>query len=200
MMSIDRIERLASLFMAALGVLFSLYILYVVVDQGQERSVYTAAYSKTKGCPSGYTYDKLSDICQRIEITRSGALWLEFALIGGCSIFLAFFAFRQRRTGVVFFSIFMGLVLGIGSIGVPYFALGIWLLWRAWRLQRYGDATFAGSSRRAREEAMAKKEGKILPAPAIATPGPTAVETAGPRPSPEASKRFTPKKKTGKRR
>ena len=110
------------------------------------------------------------------------------------------FALLRKRVGVAFVGLFLG--LAIGTIGLPFLMLGGWLVIRALRLQKYGDATFAGSSLRAREMAKAKKEGRSL-APSTAksaksAKGAKTTAPSGPKP-PSASKRYTPKQRTRRR-
>jgi len=69
--------------------------------------------------------------------------------------------------------------------------LGAWLIVRAYRLQKYGDASFFGSNRVAKEEGQAKRANRA------AKGAETSESTASPSKSaapPTASKRYTPKK------
>jgi hypothetical protein len=78
--------------------------------------------------------------------------------------------------------------------------MGAWLIVRAFRLQRYGDATWTGSNKIAREVAQAKREGRdATPKPKPSSSSPTAALPPGPAAPPTASKRYTPKQKPRKR-
>lgn len=192
--SIDNTERKASFFLAGLGGVFSLYLLYIAVFVGQQTTVVTAKYDKTKGCAAGYKLVK--GLCSQTQITTVSAVWFEFALVAVTSLALFGFSWRRNRTGTVFVSLFEGLALGLFSIGLPYVILGAWLLWRAYRLQKYGVATFAGVSEITRERAQARKEGREIEPLTLSAPPP---DPSAPRTPAEPSKRYTPKKTPKKR-
>jgi hypothetical protein len=84
-------------------------------------------------------------------------------------------------------------------VGIVFLFLGVWLIVRAFRLQRYGEASWSGSNKAAREMAQAKKEGR---APKPNARSKSTVEPPpppGPVAPPSASKRYTPKQKPRKR-
>jgi hypothetical protein len=69
---------------------------------------------------------------------------------------------------------------------------------RAFRLQRYGEAGWRASNKVARENAQAKKEGRVV-TPKKASAASAAPAVPGPVAPPTASKRYTPKQKPRKR-
>ena len=127
------------------------------------------------------------------------SLWLpQFALIVVAGVAMLVFTLRAKRAGIAFCGLFIGLALG--TIGLPFLALGGWLIVRAFRLQKYGDATFAGSNKIARERAKAKREGRTVTPRATRGSARGSSRNAVKLPTgPEASKRYTPKKQVRKR-
>jgi hypothetical protein len=130
-------------------------------------------------CPSGYHL--VLTVCEKsTHIGRSSFLWLGGYLVVA-ALAITLFNRRNRRSGVVVAAIMLGFPLG--TAGVAFFFLGAWLIMRAFRVQRYGDPTFAGSSRRAREVAEERranrKAGKSLDVTS--------------KSAPTQSKRYTPK-------
>ena len=111
---------------------------------------------------------------------------MALAIIG---LFILFFAFRRKRSGVIVSCLLLGLYIGALSNGLLFVFVGGWLIIRAQRLSKYGDASFSGSSRRAKEISKARKEGRVAPAAGAPTLKPT----------PEASKRYTPKQRKRRR-
>jgi hypothetical protein len=84
----------------------------------------------------------------------------------------------------------LGLGLGV-STGLVFFLLGAWLIVRAYRLQKYGDASFFGSNRVAKETGQAKRAERATRSAAKGEAAPAITKSAAP---PTASKRYTPKK------
>jgi hypothetical protein len=200
-MAIDQTERRACFGMAGLGGLFSLYLLYVVVFVGEEKSTVSVAITKAKECPVGYHANALLTKCLQVQITDIAQLWYTFGVVSVCSLLLGLFAWRRRRTGSVFFSLFEGLALGAVGVGIPFVLLGVWMGWRAWRLQKYGVATFAGVSKIKRDQQVARKEGRPPPPLPVAeiVAKPIVIDPEQPRTLAEPSKRYTPKKAPKKR-
>ncbi len=127
----------------------------------------------------------------RFRVQESG---FSFALIPLFTIVLGISVWRHKRAGTIFGAVFVGLIAGLGVLGLPLILFGGWLLIRAHRLQKYGEANFVGSSRVARERAVAKREGKSLPNQGSEISGaPAARRPAAP------SKRYTPKKTARKK-
>ncbi len=149
----------------------------------------TATPGKHHACKAGYHF--AASLCEKTHLAQPSTYWpqfLEILIIGGI---MMIFAVKAKRAGVAMCALLLGLALG--TVGFPFILLAAWLIVRAFRLQKYGDATFAGSGKRAREMAQAKKEGR-----AYAPPGsPKTASASVPRTAnpPEASKRYTPKKR-----
>jgi hypothetical protein len=148
-----------------------------------------------KVCTTGYHW--VSPYCEKLTASRSS--WeIQFFFVLVVAICLLYCALRRTRAGVACFSIFLGLG-HVSDVGVIFFAIGAWLILRAYRLQKYGDPTFSGSNRVAKEMNLAKREGRApkLETPAIAAE--TAKAVAKPPTPPPASKRYTPKKQQRRR-
>ena len=113
------------------------------------------------------------------------------------------FAYRRKRAGVVTCALLLG--LSMGTTGFIFLLLGGWLVVRAFRLQKFGDATFKGSNARAREMAQAKKEGRVLESSGSSASDSSSKSgsksaKASTKPStPAPSKRYTPKQQPRKR-
>jgi hypothetical protein len=151
----------------------------------------TAKYVKGKSCPSGYHL--VTSTCEKAQLTHP-SYWLpQFFLIIVMSIAIFAFTFRKTRVGIIFASLFLG--LASGTIGFVFLLFAAWLGIRAWRLHKYGDASFSGSGKRAKQMAQ---ERKVARASGVKVPrGSAPVKTV---PRPEASKRYTPKKPVRKKR
>jgi hypothetical protein len=154
----------------------------------------TAKHVKGKVCAKGYHL--VSNSCNRQELTHP-SYWLpQFLLILVMALAIFLFAWRRQRVGVIFAGLFLGLAAGTAGLIFIFFAA--WLGVRAWRLHKYGDASFSGAGKMASQRARERKS----------NPGATRSKTkqgdvtivppknAAPR---EASKRYTPKKQTRKR-
>ncbi len=151
----------------------------------------TAAPGKHHACAAGYHF--VSSLCEKSHLAQPSTYWpqfLEILIVGGI---MMIFAVKAKRAGVAVCALLLGLALG--TVGFPFILLAAWLIIRAFRLQKYGDASVAGSGKRAREMAQAKKEGRSY------TPGaPTATNAPRTATPPEASKRYTPKKRARKKK
>ena len=196
-MGLDNTERRISLIAGFIAVAMALALPFLI---GKLYTV-TAKPSSAKKCAAGYKL--VGNLCQLTRPTVVSDWILRFVMILVIGLLLVMFALLRKRVGVAFVGLFLG--LAIGTIGLPFLMLGGWLVIRALRLQKYGDATFAGSSLRAREMAKAKKEGRALaPSTAKSTKSATSAKGAKttapnvPKP-PSASKRYTPKQRTRRR-
>jgi hypothetical protein len=157
----------------------------------------TAKATGAKHCAALYHYNTLTALCQRTHLTHPSdwlPQFLEILIVGLC---LIVFAWRRKRAGVAFAGLFLGLALG--TVGLPFLFLGGWLVIRALRLQKYGDASFSGSSRQAREMAQERRQGRSTTArsPKKAKGSKTALPALPAPPAP--SKRYTPKQRTRRR-
>jgi hypothetical protein len=183
-MGLDKIEYGISLVGGAIAMFLALYLSPRLFKNTRITS--TAKPLKDKACAAGYHLVNNSSLCEKY-ITTHPSYWLpQFLEILVLALGIILFAWRRKRVGVTVCSLLIGLALG--TLALPYLILGAWLIIRAFRLQRYGDATFAGSSKRARELGKAKREGR-----ATAAPDKKPVASLPPLP-PAESKRYTPKK------
>jgi hypothetical protein len=185
-LGLDSFERKISLVGAGTALIFALA---TVVEWARNApTVTTQAPSKTNTCAKGYHLVKT--LCQEVTHTSRSEWEVRFLFITVVALCILFFALRRKRAGVACFSIFLGLGLGV-STGLVFFLLGAWLIVRAYRLQKYGDASFFGSNRVAKETGQAKRANRASRASAKGEPAPAASKPIAP---PSASKRYTPKK------
>jgi hypothetical protein len=186
----DHVERNVSFFGVAIAIVISLVSLVAWINKSPVIS--TQKYVKGKSCPKAFPLHRL-EFCESI-LKESGSYWAtRFLFVFVVALLILIFAWRRKRAGVACFACFLG--IGLGIAGVVFVFLGAWLIVRAFRLQRYGEATWKGSNTIAREMAQAKREGRD-PTPKPST-APNA--TPGPASPPTASKRYTPKQKPRKR-
>ena len=186
----DPIERKVSLFSVGLAIIISL-----IFGINWERKAAWASsqkFVKGKTCPPAFP-NHVKAYCALVDAQSHWATQFLFVFVIG--LVILFFALRRKRAGVACFACFLGIALGL--FGVVFLFLGVWLIVRAFRLQRYGEASWSASNRVAREMAQARKEGREPAPKASATPTPTLAP--GPVAPPSASKRYTPKQKPRKR-
>jgi len=150
--------------------------------------------AKAHVCTAGYNF--VAPYCEKLTATRSS--WaIQFFFVFVVALCLLYCTLRSSRAGVACFAVFLGLG-HVSDVGVVFFAIGAWLILRAYRLQKYGDPTFAGSNRIAKEMSQAKREGRApklhTPASTKGTSGAPIKTVAKPATPPPASKRYTPKK------
>jgi hypothetical protein len=199
-MGMDKLERGIGFFGGAIALILAA----VTVPRILKNTYYqeTAKYSTTKPhCPTGYIKNHAL-LCTQTLLTHPSYWIPSFIATLAFGLFILWFSFRRKRAGVAFCAFLLGLMISAFhglEVGIIFYFLGGWLVIRALRLQRYGDATFAGSSRRARELGKAKRGGRsIEPSTKSATAG---TKTAAPLPKPPAeSKRYTPKKPPRKKK
>lgn len=191
MVGIDATERKISFIAGGLAiVLAALFLPHLL----RNSTVTDTLKPKHNQCLVGYHLVK--GACSRTHVAHPSAYFLQFGLILAFGIAMVVFAQRSRRSGVAMSALFLGLALG--TVGLPFLFLGGWLIIRALRLQKYGDASFAGSNRRAREKAQAKRAGRST----ASSTGRTSSRGSktGLKPSgPAQNKRYTPKQKPRKR-
>jgi hypothetical protein len=204
-LGLDPLERGISLFGASIA-----FVLAIVTGIEWKRNlptITTTKYKAGKACPSAFP-THVNSLCEHIVKTTRTEWEVKFFFIVLVAACILFFALRRKRAGVATFAVFLGLGLGLGS-GLVFFFMGAWLIMRAYRLQKYGVPTMMGSNRVAREMAQARKEGRepdIEPYTGTSSSSNAAPRTSaskkGPvKPTtPEASKRYTPKKPAPKRR
>ena len=188
-LGLDNIERAVSLIAGALAMLLTL----VITPHLFKNSKVTSTAQPLSNGKCAMDFHLVLKLCQRTHITHPSDWLPQFLEIFVIGLFIIFFAFRRKRAGVAVSTLLLGLALGV--VGLPFLIVGGWLVIRALRLQKYGDATFSGSTRRARQLALEKKQGR----------SPTArqsrggVITAGAPAPPSPSKRYTPKQRPRRR-
>ena len=158
----------------------------------------TKAATLTNGtCPKGFHF--VSRTCEQITHVSQGSWEFRFFFIMIVAVALSYFSWRQKRAGVATFAIFLGLGNGV-FFGPLYLLLGVWLIMRAFRLQKYGDASFKGANRAAREQAAERKVARGSRTKTKTTSGRSSSPSAEGTKTPPASKRYTPKKQNTRRR
>jgi hypothetical protein len=194
-LGLDNLERGISLFGASIGLVLALV---TAIEWVRNIPVInTVKHVKGKACPAPYKL--VTSLCEQKVITTRSEWELKFFFILLISLCILYFALRRKRAGVACFAVFLGLGLGIES-GLVFFFLGIWLIVRAYRLQKYGTPTMLGSNRAARDMAAARKEGRTFRADSSNDPSASSKSTPNKPTAPEASKRYTPKKPPRRRR
>ncbi len=180
----DNLERkvgyVAALVAAALAAVILPHLLTTTVATHNESL-------PTTGCVSPYHLVK--GICTWDQVTHPLdwlPQFLEIILLAGA---IALFTKRRRRAFVAGSALLLGLALG--NAGFPFILVGGWYIVRAFRLQKYGDASFMGSSKRARELSEQRRAERKAQRAAGPTVGPQRRAAA-----PAPSKRYTPKKPT----
>lgn len=186
-MGLDKLERGVSFAAAGVALIFSALYFPRILAQTTILHL-TAKPAKVEPfCPKNYTHQ--ATLCIRTLVTHP-AYWLPaFIALAIIGLFILFFAFRRKRAGVIVSCLLLGLYIGALSNGLLFVFVGGWLIIRAQRLTKYGDASFSGSSRKAKEISKARKEGRTASASDV-----PAVKSA-----PEASKRYTPKQRKRRR-
>jgi hypothetical protein len=196
-LGLDSIEWRVSLAAAAIGLVFAL-----VTAVGWSRNLATTnkvAHVKGKACQAGYHLVKSVNMCEEKVFTSRSAWEIEFVFTLVVALAILFFTLRRKRAGVACFAIFLGLGVGIER-GFLFFFLGVWLIVRAYRLQKFGTPTMLGSNRVAKDMAIARKEGRHVTSDVSSTTSSPSRPTPTKPAAPEASKRYTPKKPPRRRR
>ena len=184
-LGLDNVERGVSLIAGAIAMVLTL----VITPHLFKNSIVTntAKPSSSGVCTVGFHL--VLKLCQRSHITHPSDWLPQFLEIFVIGLFIIYFALRRKRAGVAVSALLLGLALGV--VGLPFLMVGGWLVIRALRLQKYGDATFSGSSQRARQLALEKKQGRTG---AARTKRKSDTTNATPTP-PAPSKRYTPKQR-----
>jgi hypothetical protein len=186
----DDVERKVSLF--GVGIAMVVSVIYAIAWIKKSPVITKQTYVKGKSCPSAFS-KHVGAYCEHI-LRQTNSFWAtHFLLVFIVGLIILFFTLRRKRAGVACFACFLG--VGLQLIGIVFLFLGVWLIVRAFRLQRYGEASWSGSNKAARELAQAKKDGREPKGKAAAAPA----LPPGPIAAPAASKRYTPKQKPRKR-
>jgi hypothetical protein len=187
-MSIDSVEARISYIVSAL---FLVYAVLYIVRAVQKYKVLLTATPVKNACQAGYKL--VSGTCEQSHIPTTGYWLVPGLTFLVLSVGLLIFIRLKKRAALIVIGFILGFAGGNVTVGIVPVAYAAWLLLRAFRLNRYGDPSFAGSSRMAKEQAKARREGRVLETTT------TNEVIAGPRTPPPPSKRYTPKKKPRKR-
>ncbi|MCU1363604.1 MAG: hypothetical protein JWM55_1432 [Acidimicrobiaceae bacterium] len=190
-LGLDRLEWGISLFGS--GIALVLALVTAIEWARNLPTITTVKYISGKACPTSHP-KHVGEFCEHILRTTRSEWEVKFFFILIVALCLLFFTLRRKRAGVACFAVFLGLGLGLGS-GVVFLFLGVWLIIRAYRLQKYGVAGMLSSNRVAKEVGDAKRQGR---SPNITSASEEAL--IKPVTPPSASKRYTPKKPPRKRR
>ncbi len=188
-MGINELERKASFVAAGLALLLAavlsphLFKNTTVTDKLNP--------SKSHACTVGYHL--VGSVCEKVTVTTPSDWIVQFLEILVVGAFILYFAWRRKRAGVAVASLLLGLALG--TVGIGFLFFGGWLIVRALRLQKYGEASFFASSRKAREIGQARKAERKGSSKVRGAKVTTTTKVVAPAPS----KRYTPKKSTGRR-
>jgi hypothetical protein len=187
-MGLDNLERGVGLFAGGVALIMAIV---QAIEAHRAKNTLSYKYVKGTACKAGYHH--VLSFCEKLVPVDAGKYLFSSVLIALLGLALLYFSQSRKRPGVIFVAVFLFLALG-ASAGILFLFMGAWLMIRAFRLQKYGDATFSGSGRRAREMGQAKREARdpsTRKARASKSKSKTAAQ-AGPSPS----KRYTPKKPT----
>jgi len=196
-LGMDDTERKISLLAVVIAMLISLVPAYEWINKSA--LITTQKVVKGKACPA--TFHLKGQFCEHVLKNAQSHWAIQFLFGFIIALIILFFALRRKRAAVACFALFLG--IGLGVSGFVFVFFGGWLIVRAFRLQRYGDATWSGSNKVAREMAKAKREGRD-PTPkstskSTSTSASKPAPTPGPAAPPAPSKRYTPKQKPRKR-
>jgi len=191
---VDPTERKVGIVASVLGVALALYanVPYMV----SKVSVLTTVKPKHKVCgtAAGITdlhYVASTKSCDGIYASSHYVLPLVISLVLAAAIYVT--VRIRRRAPLAFTMVMTGLAFGSLLVLLPYGFAGGWIMFRAWRTQKYGAPTAKapltgwtpppprGSMRRAKSAPPRTRKGKG---------GDTATGTRKP---PSANKRYTPK-------
>jgi hypothetical protein len=193
-LGLDHLERRVSFI--SVGAAFLLALVTVIEWARNAKTTNTAKLSSTNTCPTGF--HRAGTLCKEVVTSTAGAWEIRLLFIVVVALCILYFTVRRKRAGVACFAIFLGFgpVYGAGLIFVLF---GSWLILRAYRLQRFGEAGFASSNRVAKERGRARREGRVTKS--TSSTGANAKDTTQRAVSaPAASKRYTPKKPPRRRR
>lgn len=174
---IDKLERTMGFFASFVALASSLLYLPHILH-----NTYITETAKMKNgvCPTGYT--KVVSQCHHQLLTHPSYWMGQFLALVILGLFILLFTIIRNRPGLIVASLLLG--LASGTAGLLYLAFGLWLIVRAFRLRRTGEAGFRASNAVARGQAGARRNKRS-----------SADQNDGTVTKPvSASKRYTPKK------
>jgi hypothetical protein len=180
---LDPLERKIGLVGAALAAAIALtntlpYVLHPNTPVSQ-----TVSPKKGHTCGvAGFTYDKATGKCNgQLPYSLSHWTWVLVILLAfAVALLIAVRVGRRAPLGFAFLMSGLAFDSQVGIYGLPFIAAGGWLLIRSWRVQRYGSTA-------------APKRGEKPQRPPPREPRKKKGEPPPGRPTPVASKRYTPK-------
>jgi hypothetical protein len=189
MRTLDATERKFGFGAAGLSLLVSLLYLPSLLHN-TKRQVTNPKPDQAQCLSLGDVWSATGKLCYHVYHPSEFALG--FGLLVAIGATLLFAVWRSMRALTIFTAIFMGLAatLVTSIFGIIPIALGVWLLTRSWRLQRYGTKDGKESRKLATERAAERRATKREPKAAATGATTTAVRTTV-----TPSKRYTPKAK-----
>ncbi|HLN16673.1 MAG TPA: hypothetical protein VK277_07990 [Acidimicrobiales bacterium] len=211
---LDPTERKIGYWGAGLAAFLAIVFTYPYIANPKKGISITAPLSHNHTCPKGYEKKVVSGSVQCVsELFHSRPYWvfnlIVLLLFAGALLLTTRI---NRRAALGFATLMTGLAFetllaqfgGYGLLGLPYLFLGGWLIVRAWRAQRYGTTNAKEAAQAAAEQRAEKKAARQGGSTTSATrsakttkstaKGSTKGSTTGSsRPTPVASKRYTPK-------
>lgn len=188
--AIDPGERRVGIAAAILAVALAIYanVPYMI----SKTAVATTVKPKHGACAGGLQFVKTTNTCNGVYAPSHYVLPLAITLILAAAIYVT--VRIRRRSPLAFALVMTGLAFGTLFVLLPYGAAGAWVMFRAWRTQKYGSPSAKtavagwtpppprGTTRRARSAG---------PAGSRRRRGEPATPAA--RKPPVANKRYTPK-------
>jgi len=191
-LGLNQLEQRVSWAAAAFAYLLATFTALLWV---RNQPTVTSAKTLANGsCPRGFHF--VHKVCQEVAYVSAGSWEFRFFFIMIVAVALTYFTWRKKRAGVATFAIFLGLGNGV-FFGPLFLLLGVWLVMRAFRLQKYGDASFKGANRAAREQSAERRANRRSGVKSRDSSSATTTSRAAP---PTPSKRYTPKKQNTRRR
>ena len=188
--TVDPTERRYGLVAAVLSLVVGLFITFAV-----QLGVYpdtTAPTGKPKACPYGYVDTAAGKAFHCVLNTHTAVDWTRFAFLMILTAAIVFSVYSRRRSILAATTLLAGMAYGL--LGLPFIALGGWLLVRAWRVQRFGTLNAREAASVAREHRGQPRERRQRGSAAEPS------TDLAPRKPANASKRYTPPKPQGRRR
>ena len=140
-------------------------------------------------CATGYTY--VSKVCEKYVRADQSTRLISALSVAIIAVVSLYFVYKKRRSGVIFASLFMFLIMNwaTGSVytGLVFLFFSGWLFLRRSNYRRYGTTSPTPEQRRA---ARTKVAGSRSRGAAAAR----STDSSSPR-TPAPSKRYTPPKK-----
>ena len=181
---LDDFERKISYAAAAVGLIYAaIYIPHLL------KNTYLTSTTKALkdgSCPS--KFHLVAKVCTKSVLTHPSYWWPFFIVTMILVVAMGLFAFFRNRVGIIVAGILIAFTTNV-SAGFAFFILAAWLITRAYRLNKYGDASMKGAGQRSAQNAALRRQERQSRRGRAATP---ATESA--RPTPTPSKRYTPKK------